>query len=557
MSKLSRFFLHFTFISLLIGQSVHVWAGASPKAKSEEGVNGNLVTTQWLSRNLKNADILLLDASTDCAKNHIAGAVCATPYALMTFGEGAMPVSQTEEIYQKWGISPGKRLVIYDGGGSNVATTLFFSLYYRGYPATSLYILDGGLFKWQKDGFPITKDTTPEKRGTFKITKMVDEARAELPEVLTASGDTTKNTLVEGLTPDYHFGQFDFFGKGGHIPHGIMAPDVDFYNADKTFKSPAEVTQMLQYLGIRPEQQIYTYCGGGVAATVPYFAAKFIANYPKVKVFQESELGWVSDQRQLPFWTYDDPNMMRDIDWLKFRGGQMIRSVFDPHMTMVDIRSAADYNKGHVPFAVNIPAETFQADATDPGKLAAVLGPAGVHAADEAVVISGAGLTKEAALAYLMLEKLGQKDVTVLMSPGETWPAHGVQVTNKPTAVGPKKSPRDTSIVPMEYPANMRKEIMVADAANTKGAYPKVFIASGKDVPAKTQDGKTVHVAYTDLLNADGSPKAAMDIWNILTKAGVPRYAEIVCYSEDPGEAAANYYILKLMGFPDVKVLVL
>ena len=37
----------------------------------------------------------------------------------------------------------------------------------------------------------------------------------------------------------------------------------------------------------------------------------------------------------------------------------------------------------------------------------------------------------------------------------------------------------------------------------------------------------------------------------------VPRYAELVSFSDDPGEAAANYFILKLMGYPDVKVLVM
>jgi 3-mercaptopyruvate sulfurtransferase SseA len=63
-----------------------------------------------------------------------------------------------------------------------------------------------------------------------------------------------------------------------------------------------------------------------------------------------------------------------------------------------------------------------------------------------------------------------------------------------------------------------------------------------------------VQVPYTDLLNADGTPKPAKDIWNTLSKAGVSRYAELVCFSDDPGEAAANYFILKLMGFPDVKV---
>jgi thiosulfate/3-mercaptopyruvate sulfurtransferase len=42
-----------------------------------------------------------------------------------------------------------------------------------------------------------------------------------------------------------------------------------------------------------------------------------------------------------------------------------------------------------------------------------------------------------------------------------------------------------------------------------------------------------------------------------LVKAGVPRYAELVSFSDDPGEAAANYLILKLMGYPDVKVLLM
>jgi 3-mercaptopyruvate sulfurtransferase SseA len=92
---------------------------------------------------------------------------------------------------------------------------------------------------------------------------------------------------------------------------------------------------------------------------------------------------------------------------------------------------------------------------------------------------------------------------------------------------------------------------------STQGQYPKVFIASGNTLAAKTPDGTVVHVPYTALLNDNGTPKAAKDIWSILTKAGVPRYAELICYSDDPGEAAANYFVLKLMGYPDVKVLVM
>jgi 3-mercaptopyruvate sulfurtransferase SseA len=104
---------------------------------------------------------------------------------------------------------------------------------------------------------------------------------------------------------------------------------------------------------------------------------------------------------------------------------------------------------------------------------------------------------------------------------------------------------------------NVRKGVIIADTKSTQGVYPKVLIASGKELPARTLDGKVVHVPYTDLLNADGTPKAAKDIWNILVKAGVPRYAELVCFSDDPGEAAVNYFVLKLMGYPDIKVLVM
>lgn len=96
---------------------------------------------------------------------------------------------------------------------------------------------------------------------------------------------------------------------------------------------------------------------------------------------------------------------------------------------------------------------------------------------------------------------------------------------------------------------------MIAGAGETRGAYPKVFVASGKSLPARLPEGKVVHVPYTELLNADGTPKAAKDIWKTLAKAGVPRYAELVSFSDDVGEAAANYFLLKLMGFPDVKVL--
>lgn len=224
-------------------------------------------------------------------------------------------------------------------------------------------------------------------------------------------------------------------------------------------------------------------------------------------------------------------------------------------ISVLDVRPAEAFQQGHVPYALNIPADVFRRHLGNPGKLAELLGPAGVNAGHEAVIVADGGLNEGSALAFLMLESLGQKKVSVLMDSVDEWGLRGLPLTKEATAVGAKKEPYDLSIPPTLYPNAARPGVLITNANATKGPYPKVFIASGKAAPARSPEGKVVHVPFADLLNADGTPKAAKDIWSILAKAGVPRYAEIVCFADDPGAAAVNYFILRLMGYPDVKVL--
>jgi 3-mercaptopyruvate sulfurtransferase SseA len=524
--------------------------------KAEEG-RDNLVNVKWLEKNLKNSSIIVLDASPSqvYTAKHIPGAISVDIYSW--YGLREIPIAVMEKIYQAWGISIGKKIVMYDQGGTILATRLFYSLYYDGYPVQDLLILDGGLSKWLEAGLPVTNEIiTVSKKGSFRISKTNEDVKSELPEFITASGDLSNNVLLDALSPDWHFGEVAPFDKAGHIPNAIMLPSVDFYNSDKTFKSTEEIKRMLKYLDIRPEQTIYTHCGGGVAASVPFFALKFLAGFPKVKLYKESQLGWLSDERELPFWTYDAPLLMRETSWLQFWGGRMIRMYGGTKVSIVDVRSTDEFYKGHVPFALNIPSDFFKNNIKDPRKLAEILGKSGVDASLEAVVISDRFLTKDEALAFLIMENLGQKKVSVFMDSFDKWPKPGFSLTKDSTVIGAPKVPNPLAIPLLPYPGNVRRDVILTDLKNSHGLYPRIMIASGKDVPTKSQEGTVVHIPYTDLLNADGTPKAAKDIWKILSGAGVPRYAEIVCFSVDPGEAAVNYYILKLMGFPDVKVLV-
>jgi 3-mercaptopyruvate sulfurtransferase SseA len=516
----------------------------------------HLIDVKWLERHHRDPDLLLLDASLAqlYTAQHIPGAISVDAFV---YGGKELPAAEMDRVYQAWGISPGKRVVVYDQGGSFMATRLFFSLYYHGFPPEKLFVLDGGLSKWQEAGLPVTKDPTPAPpRGSFRVGKPNENVRVRLPEFLTGSGDPANHVLLEALGADWHFGAVQAFNRAGHPPYGVLLPSADLYNPDKTFKSPDELRRMLRYLNVRPEQQVYTYCGGGVAASAPFFALKFILDYPKVKLFAESEMGWLSDERELPYWTYDAPYLMRDAKWLQWTGGQMLRTYIGARISIVDVRPADQFAQGHVPYALNIPADVFRSHLANPDKLAATLGAAGVDASLEAVVVSGAGLTPDAALAFVMLEQLGQQQVTIFTDSMERSAQAGLKPTTAPTAVGPRKSARDLTIEPKPYAGSARKGLVIRDPKETQGLYLKVFIASGKALPARAQDGPVVHVPYTDLLNPNGTPKAAKDIWTILAKAGVPRYAELVCVSDDPAEAAVTYFILRLMGFPDVKVLV-
>jgi 3-mercaptopyruvate sulfurtransferase SseA len=372
-----------------------------------------------------------------------------------------------------------------------------------------------------------------------------------------ASGDPANHALVEALDPAQHFGGARFFDRPGHIPNAIMLPTADFYNADKTFKSPEEIRRMLAYLGIRPDQQIHAHCGGGIAASVPFFAAKFMLDYPRVKLYKESQLEWLRDDRGLPFWTYDAPNLMRDKNWLNGWGNPMIRSFGVSKLSVVDVRPAASFKQAHVPFAINVPADVIKRHLATPGKLAEILGAAGIDVAHEAVIVSEGGLNPDSALAFLMLERLGQKRVSVLADSVDDYGFAGFPLDKATDAPDPRKPPASLFVRPTAYPVNLRPGIVVSDPRGPQGLYPTVYIASGKSLPARVPGGKVIHVPYTELLNAAGTPKAASDIWNTLVKAGVPRYAEIISFSDEPGEAAANYFILKLMGYPDVKVLVM
>ena len=215
MLKLSRYCLLFLIASCVL---------LARPLMAADGVKGNLVSVSWLEQNLTSADVLILDASPAqmYKAQHIPGAISVDVFS---YGAREVPVSDMEQRLQSWGISRGKKILIYDEGGSFSATKLFYDLYYYGFPARDLLVLDGGMSKWRAAGGSVTKDPTPApQRGSFRITTISEHARVKLPEFLTASGDLKNNALLEALDASWHFGELAFFDRPGHIPTASCCP---------------------------------------------------------------------------------------------------------------------------------------------------------------------------------------------------------------------------------------------------------------------------------------------------------------------------------------------
>lgn len=530
--------MKFTWSTLLGGAIVTFGLLAPLRAQANDRA---LVDAAWLRNALAAGDVLVIDAQPGKLHEaaHIPGAVHVDVFA---YGPDEADAHEMTRRMQSWGVSPDRPVVIYDQGGSYFAPRLYYELLYRGYPPERLHVLDGGLAKWRASGGTVTQEqTAPPPAGTFRVQHRAD-VRADLPEVLHAAGDAQRHALVDALEPEMYFGATRFFDRAGHLPHAVSWPTSEFFNADKTFRSAEEIRTMASHLGLRPDQQVYTYCGGGIAAAVPFFALRLIAGYPQVKLYVGSQLDWVRDSRDLPLWTYAAPHLARSAPWLASWTNPLLRAYGVTRLNIVDVRSAEAYAAGHIPAARNVPAPVFGAVLNQPDALRQQFEAEGLQPAHETVIVSERGLDRSSALAFLALQSLAMPRVSVLMTGTDEWSLRGLPWTKQHTAAAPTRLGEGSRTV-------------VTTLAEAPGRLPRVYIASGAELPTEALPGKVLHLPASRLVNDDGSVRPAAELWAAIAKAGVPRHAQLVLVADDIGEAAMNYYVFHLMGYSSLRVL--
>lgn len=224
------------------------------------------------------------------------------------------------------------------------------------------------------------------------------------------------------------------------------------------------------------------------------------------------------------------------------------------HTDLVDIRTAGEYAAGHPPFAINIPFVNFMSNIRQPEKLAAMLGPAGVNRQHEAVIF-GDGVTKDAILALWMLKYMGQQNVSIATSNMAEWQKSGVKAETRPTVVREREVRFDLALQPVKYTVSLDKN-MIADT-KMKSALPIIYVASGdKSIVNAPGAGQIVHIPASSVLDTSGLKPAADLYVHFEVNNKLPRAAQIICVADEPSDAMVNWFALRMIGFPQVKVYI-
>ncbi len=221
------------------------------------------------------------------------------------------------------------------------------------------------------------------------------------------------------------------------------------------------------------------------------------------------------------------------------------------NVTVVDVRDAGAYARGHIPGAVNIPVNDLQSkpDAImyPIHQCEKILGEKGLDINKE-VVLYGAG--REAAyLEFWMLDYMGMKNLYVLDGGIEQWKGGLSSAESKlAPSVFRCRPRRDMYATTSDVKNALKKPHIVLLDVRTKGEYKGTDVRSlrGGHIPGATNIDfeENYQEGSTKLKSADELAK----LYEKLDKK-----KEIIVYCQTGTRAANTFFVLKELGFPKVR----
>ena len=265
----------------------------------------NIISRDWLLENISNEDLVILDARAGLTdpemgikayeEGHIKGAQFVSMEEVMS-GEltehgGRNPLPDLEKFVddmKSFGVSDSSTVVIYDDGSLGMAAgRVWWLLKYIG--KKDVFLLEGGISKWIKDGLELTKEVEKPKLAKTLSLNIDNSMAVNIDDVKRAIEDDS-SAIVDCRSFARYSGQEEPYDRiAGHIPTAINYPSSDLV-LDGSIMEPEKLEEHFQEL--KKYDEIIVHCGSGISAIVNLVLLEEIGI--KAKLFPGSYSEWVS-----------------------------------------------------------------------------------------------------------------------------------------------------------------------------------------------------------------------------------------------------------------------
>ena len=247
-----------------------------------------LITTVDLAKELGNAELVLIDARSykEYSQGHIPGAVNLDLFAYHWFDTSKQGMEifndQSRKILSFAGITLQKKVVFYDDVSGMLAARGVWLLSY--FSHQNVWMLDGGLKKWQADGQQL--ETRANGFKPAKFDGVINPKIVADYEYINKRLDKLK--LIDARSKEEFDGTVIRGARRGHIPNAI---NIDFnlnISEDGTLKDTKSLSELYK---IPKDAEIVTYCQGAYRAANSFLALKKLG-FTNVKVYLGSWGEW-------------------------------------------------------------------------------------------------------------------------------------------------------------------------------------------------------------------------------------------------------------------------
>ncbi len=534
-------------------------------AQSTAAQPAMVVTADWLKQNLNDPKLVLLHVGQrpEYDAGHIPGAVfvsmgdISAPPVTDALALELPSVEQIKPTLEKFGISNDSRIIVYFGKDWVSPTTrVYYTLDVFGLGGNAS-ILDGGMPAWIASGNPLTKDVPSPKPGSLKL---------ERNEKLVAKADWLKTNLkkdnikiIDARNTQFYDGSSaGNMPRAGHIAGAKNIPFDTFTDDKNKLKDDATIRKMFADAGVKPYDDVVTYCHIGQQGTAAYFAAKKLGY--KVALYDGSYQEWSriadapvenpSGDRAAPAVALVSP------EWVEQHAG-------DANVRVIDVRqNVYDYFAGHVPNAVHLadsamrfPSEGYPTQYPETFMLAQLFSRAGIKKGDRVVLYSDGDNVLGATMIAYLLERIGHSDIAIVDGGWRDYQARKVA---------------------QEYPQYKPAPYDALDNRNVRATLEDVKAAIGKDGikfidarPPNVYRGEVktwirnghipgaYSIPWKSLVEENNTHKLKpiADLKTIFAAKGFKETDDIVVYCGTSREASIEYVVLKhILKYPKVRL---